>query len=506
MLIFLLVLLALDISCAQNGRLLHLLPKICIDVDQQQKNNAQASSISGDDMSYKDAIEAIKHLISIGNLSQARAIAYECILLIGNNKKCDATTNINIPRHCCPMTEEDVVQTYNLSTNGYFHKHENYLGLIVAKAAQWQKHQIDNGDENDITSDFHQSSECWDGITRTNTLGTKKPLPFGQTTNNIDPNMSSGSAAIERWNECCSYFRSCSTDKESSVCFDENAQHLCCELSEGLDNHLILPALREPMVKIRVNIKGKDQSELIAIEQEGSLKMFDVAGVLWPAGYLLGLCLSNPLECGVHEVLDAIRRDTNKQPMAVELGTGVGFPSICLAKALQYHLKNKVDNVGEVCDDHDSVLPIIVATDTSNTSLALTASNSYKNGVGEVVKIAHANHTDTNSLSMLSQQFTSSIGEGFDIVFGASLQNLFDSTNLKSASLWHSLDALLSKENQNAIVVLSHVRTGNEQIELPPASECMFECVRRISGDKFGMKTRDGHSSDFEVVLLRRRR
>ena len=504
MLIFLLVLLALDISRAQNGPL-HLLPKICINVDQQQQqNNVASSSSSGDGMSYKDAIEAIKHLISIGNLSQARAIAYECILLIGNNNKCGASTNMDIPRHCYPLTEEEVVQAYNLSTNEYFRKNENYLGLVVAKAAQWQKHQIDNDDENDITSDFHQTSECWDGITR-DSLGTKKPLPFGQTTNNKDPNVSSGSAAIERWNKCCSYFRSCSTDKES-VCFDENAQHVCCELSEGLDNHLILPALREPMVKIRVNIKGKDKSELITIEQEGSLKMFDVAGVLWPAGYLLGLCLSNPIECGVPEVLDAIRRATNKQPMAVELGSGVGFPSICLAKALQYHWKNKVDDTGEVCDDHDSVLPIIVATDTSNTSLALTASNSYKNGVGEIVKIAHANHTDTNSLSMLSQQFTSSFGEGFDIVFGASLQNLFDGTNLKSASLWHSLDALLSKENQNAIVVLSHVRTGNEQIELPPASERMFECVRRVSGDKFGMKTRDGHSSDFEVVLLRRRR
>ena len=74
----------------------------------------------------------------------------------------------------------------------------------------------------------------------------------------------------------------------------------------------------------------------------------------------------------------------------------------------------------------------------------------------------------------------------------------------RNASLWQTLGALLSKKNGNAVAVLSHVKTGDERIEIPLESE--LECVRRVSGDHFGMKTRDGHSSDFELVVLRRKR
>jgi len=60
------------------------------------------------------------------------------------------------------------------------------------------------------------------------------------------------------------------------------------------DNHLILPALREPEVnfllrfRVRDIINGRNRSECVTIKQEGLLRMFDVSGVL--------LCLSNSIE------------------------------------------------------------------------------------------------------------------------------------------------------------------------------------------------------------------
>ena len=224
-----------------------------------------------------------------------------------------------------------------------------------------------------------------------------------------------------------------------------------------------------------------------------------MSGVLWPAGYLLGLCLSNPVECGMPEVLDAI--DDNRRPFAVELGCGVGFPSIAFVKFVQQYM-----NSTEVCDDNNTFSPIIVSTDTSNISLALTKTNAQANDVGELVIINNANHSELESLAILRQRVT--IGENihnkFDIVIGSSLQSLFDETSKQSATLWQSLDILLSND-KDAVVVLSHVRSGNDQIVLPPVSERLFEVIRRVSGDKFGMYTRDGSSSDFELVLLRRR-
>ncbi len=69
-----------------------------------------------------------------------------------------------------------------------------------------------------------------------------------------------------------------------------------------------------------------------------------------------------------------------------------------------------------------------------------------------------------------------------------------------------ALDLLLSRSNSGAIVVMAHVRSGNERIEVPENRECnSFELLRRISGDIFLMSTRDGKTSDFELVVLKRK-
>ncbi|KAL7541702.1 hypothetical protein ACHAXR_011147 [Thalassiosira sp. AJA248-18] len=431
------------------------------------------------------AVDCLKHLIGNGQLSKAREIAYDCLFLARGSKSSLS--------HCCPASSEHVTQAYKDSVDSLFRENRDFLGLIA------QVQQQEN-DEDDINCSV-ASPKTWDGHDSSKSSMEGSNL-FGElvSENDVHSNMSHGSTTIERWNDCCSFFRS--DDKE---CFD-----VTCELAEGLDNHLILPALREPSVSIRLKFrdsisKGTEKGELIKIEQEGSLRMFDVSGVLWPAGFLLGLCLADPLACGFPEVLDAVH---NWWPFAVELGAGVGFPSISFAKTMEYHKKGSNCDAN-VCDQRHKA-PMIVATDISNASLALITSNAYNNGVGNLVAAKDANHTDSNSLSILSQQvFTSYVGDkrkdGFDVIFGSSLQALFDGTERQGAALWQSLDSLLSKR-KNAVVLLSHVRTGDEKIEVPQESGRLFELVRRVSGDHFGMKTRDGHRSDFELVMLRRRR
>jgi hypothetical protein len=470
------------------------------------------------------AIDYMEQLISMGYLSMARNIAYACLQhSVGNNSKVIPSWN----RHnccCCPYnTREEIVQAYALFTNTFFRTNDNFLDSIAKAYTQpdsVRMMHIQNDDDDAL---------CWDGQIIMSPDNNENGLhsftsiaasmESSTLTYNNNVNMSPGSAIIQRWNDCCSFFHTSPTKDEYS-CYDttnnndnnKKDRRLCCEVSPTNDNHLILPALREPMVNINLpifkgntNDENNTRSETMYIEQEGSLRMFDVSGVLWPAGYLLGLCLSNPLSCGIPEVLDAMMLNGGRrQPIAIELGAGVGFPSLAFAKALRYHhmLNKASSDDAKVCDDEsDNIsMPIVVATDVSNSSVALIASNARINNVSGDVIPMRLNHTDISELLHLTQQFVN----GFDMIIASSLQSLFDNTSRDDALLWQVLDALLSKDNDNAIIVLCHVKTGDERIQLP--IESVFECIRRISGDHFRMKTRDGLNSDFELVVIRRRR
>lgn len=440
-------------------------------------------------------LESIGRLIPAGNLSKAREVAYACLAAIQDSKNGHESKHTD----CCPSSREEVIKAYKSLADDFF-SNDDFLRRVE------QSHLQQRGAEPKPSS--YAPPACWDGQGGDSTyevsVGADSFSNFGDIASGYTM-MSRGSAAIEQWNDCCSFFRPCNA---GASCFDKSSNgelHLCCDISAGLDNHLILPALREPYVNVRLEF-ADGTSGLVEVEQEGSLRMFDVAGVLWPAGYLLGLCLANPIQCGVPEVLDAMKPLINSgQALAVELGAGVGFPSIALAKAL--HNTEGTCTSADVCDQ-PKIAPMVLATDTSHASLAMIASNAHKNGVGKFVAAFKANHTDADSLSSLIGQVSLSneAKDGFDVVFGSSLQALFDDTSQKSAALWRSLDALVSQNNPNAVVLLSHVRTGSDRISLPPDHEQQFECIRRVSGDQFDMRTRDGGTSDFEIVLLRRRR
>ena len=423
---------------------LKLLPQICTNNDN-------------------DAIAMIHKMVLTGQTAKARLLANECTLVVN-----EYTTSSSLLK-CCSVSSDIIIEAYKTSKE-MLYKKEDYLQSITDNL---------NKVGSNATIKSAEDSKCAHSETSVSEIEVH---PFASN-NEGDLYYTHGSTIIEQWNACCSYWRD---DSSASKCILDN---FCCEIVEGTDHHLILPALREPNIRIRL-----ENREVIEIEQNGLLQLYDVSGVLWPAGYLLGLCLSNPAKCGVEEILYAI--NNAKQPAILELGTGVGFAAIAISKTVR----------------DQSISPLVFATDVSKSALDLTVTNAYKNGVEELIVAMEADYRDASSLKRLIESTISLSGDntskeqqGFEMVIGSSLQSLFDGTQDKNAPLWLTLDTLLSRNNPNAIVILSHVRSGSERIKLPDES-IPFELVRRIPGDKFNMKTRDGNISDFELVVLRRRR
>ena len=90
---------------------------------------------------------------------------------------------------------------------------------------------------------------------------------------------------------------------------------------------------------------------------------------------------------------------------------------------------------------------------------------------------------------------------GFSLIFGSSLQGLFQGTGRRDGTLWKVLDELLDA-NPASLVILGH--TVSEQIDLPP-DPFPYRLVRRLSAsdDFFGdMKTRNGETSDYEICVF----
>jgi len=415
--------------------------------------------------SSNDATAVIQNLVQTGRTSKARLIANECLLLLNNNIYAAQFSSL---LKCCPSSSDIIIETY-ITSKEKLYENKDYLQTIIGN------HNKEGGN---TTLQSFKDTNC----VHSDALPTAEIEVQPFTPNNGDMLYTRGSKIIEQWNACCSFW----SNSSASTCINDD---FCCEIVEGSDHHLILPALREPKIEIRL----ENSTEVIEIEQDGLLNLYDVSGVLWPAGYLLGLCLSNPVKCGVGEIFKAMSYVT--QPQVLELGTGVGFAAIALSKTMR--------------DDSNS--PSVIATDVSKSALDLTVTNAYRNGVGEMIVAIEADYRDVDSLLELKKTINLSRDntskqdqQGFDIIIGSSLQSLFDGTQDDNSPLWLTLDTLLSKSNPSAIVILSHVRSGSERIQVPKGT-IPFELVRRIPGDRFYMKTRDGNNSDFELIVLRRR-
>lgn len=289
---------------------------------------------------------------------------------------------------------------------------------------------------------------------------------------------------MELWDECCSEISAAQDDDHSSflgnaaTSKDECYRHgsrTCCDFYEGSSSYLRLPALRELALRVRLQTDdGREESYNIELEQDGFLRRFDAAGILWPTGYLLALCVAAPRRCGAPELYNEGFR------AAVEIGAGIGAPSLALALFLERQGKSH---------------PVVVAADKARQALALAASNAHAANVSSVVTTYELDHYNKTAVENLVRTY----GGGFSIVLGSSLQALFDeSTQDGNHHLWALLDMLASEDS---IVLLAHTIHSLQA----PVEDGMFERIRVISGDQLGMKTRWGKSSDFEISMFRRK-
>jgi len=320
--------------------------------------------------------------------------------------------------------------------------------------------------------------------------------------------------AIDRWDSCCSDLVDRRASRKSggasnSDCRDETSGlPLCCDFFNGSPSHLRLPALREVALNIRISIEGGDANTstnlasceaddsntsvaTISLEQDGFLRPFDVSSILWPAGYLLALCVASPDQCGAIEVSQAIEdaiAEGKREYFGIELGAGIGLSSIALSLYIQGVLPKKETQSSDITWNN-----LVLATDTAMHALVLAKVNTERNHAE--IDIARLDYNNSTQLKRIA-----SMAGGFAVVIGSSLQAFFDNADDSAAPIWTALDILLDKSNPNAVALFCHTRSE----PIKPPRDGRFERLRTISGDEFNMRTRAGESSDFEISVFGR--
>lgn len=292
---------------------------------------------------------------------------------------------------------------------------------------------------------------------------------------------------VPKWSrECCSQVSS-ESSQEAPGCND----WLCCGIASAGDA-LELPLLHEPSLHLVWNTSTSVST--VRVEQDGFLRPYDMATVLWPAGYLLSLWVAS---LGVEQerwlwptattaACTLPEAETTTRPpaapahrRAIELGCGTGTASLAAAKSGRF----------------SSVL----ATDAATRALALATANAALNGVDDIVQAQRLDWLADSSVEAIAAQHGT-----FDLVLGAALQ--FETWE---ARLWSVLRAIT---HPGSIVALAHT-TGvvfgahafSSDEEGAVVEESGFHELKRISGLSFGFHTRWAQDvSDFEIVLFRR--
>lgn len=284
-------------------------------------------------------------------------------------------------------------------------------------------------------------------------------------------------------------------------CVNDAHQRLCCDFVQGSSSYLHLPLLHELAIRLRLQTddqtaRQKQPTKTYNLQQDGFLRPYDPSGILWPTSYLLSLCVAAPKRCGIPEIYQAAAAATmhgSNLPIAIELGAGLGTPSIVLADTLQQYLWGQ--RYANSTTDRANNQPLVLATDVSRAALALVRDNARTAKASVTVQTLDF----FNQTSIQNVAATANDG-GFAIVLGSSLMALFDESNPQP--LWQVLNALLSRDNPHAVAILAHSLHA-----LPDEANHGLRLVRRISGTQFDMCTRqDAQASDFEISVYARRR
>ena len=303
-------------------------------------------------------------------------------------------------------------------------------------------------------------------------LPSRKPLP------------------TQDWEADCSYLTNPPSEQSGLRGADGTAM---CAIQSGSRAALDLPLLREPLV-----VLGLQNGGFVVITQDGFMNPFDVATVLWPAGFLLSLWaaeyaqqLLSPSACDA-----SIEQPKPRSYAVLELGAGTAGASLSFLAALR-RVANATDRSY-----------VVTATDAADRALALATANAAFNRLP--LKTHALDYDDAESVSAFA-----ALSGPFDMVLGAALQ--FE--RWQHSHLWRTLRLLTrrppfdSREGQTAneeltaalgpsIVALAHTAGA---LETPPLESGFVE-VERISGLRYGMRTRWREDmSDFEIVLLERR-
>mmetsp|Transcript_14749 Transcript_14749/g.31778 ORF Transcript_14749/g.31778 Transcript_14749/m.31778 type:complete len:478 (+) Transcript_14749:204-1637(+) len=420
--------------------------------------------------------DEISHHIRNGQLSLARATAVPAV-------------------SAHPECERSIAKSYVEVSDALLNKGNCYLSLVDSVARNNSSADMNSASR----SRPRDSMPCWDGSDSTED-------------------------AANRWDTCCSALSRRdtasslsanifmeSTSKHASVgeidslteseCKSASGLPLCCDLFVSSPSHLRLPALREVGLTVRVSMAtGTDAASAavaeknvtLSLEQDGFLRPFDISSILWPAGYLLTLCVASPRLCGAIELgraIDAAIESGRHNSFAIELGAGVGGPSIAMSLNIQRVLLQATNHRKEGIGSSQHSL--VLATDRALHSLALVIANARTNHAS--VDAVLSDYSNLTALSELRRERA-----GFAVVLGSSLQTFFGNTEDPESPLWSALDILLDPNNPQAVAALSHTRTE----PVNPPNDGRYKLCRRISGDVFGMQTRSGDTSDFHVSLF----
>ena len=147
------------------------------------------------------------------------------------------------------------------------------------------------------------------------------------------------------------HFSLSSSSSRQNSFTESSLEAQCCEFTPGSWTYLRLPVIHEPAIRLRIpyhknNPQQKRSTSIddsiisLDLEQDGYLRPFDVAGILWPTGYLLSLCLGDLIGCPIHELhvlvtqyqqsflseegSSTVGNSSNHPPLALELGAGIG--------------------------------------------------------------------------------------------------------------------------------------------------------------------------------------
>lgn len=270
----------------------------------------------------------------------------------------------------------------------------------------------------------------------------------------------------QSWEACCTRL-STAMSKDCGASTPSSPQ---CAISSGSVASLQLPLLLEPSVALRLH----DGKRILQIDQDGFLRPFDMATVVWPAGFLLSLWSSDrDAQHRLHLIGSGADPVCSSGLKVLDLGSGTGAAALAAAASL-----------GEGAS--------VMATDRANQSLALVTANAALNELRNV-RVAPLDYESDVDVASFSEAHGP-----YDLILGGALM-----TFVTTPRIWPVLRSLTSGSmaRGGSVVALAHT-VGT--IPTPPEGSGFHE-LERISGLEYGFHTRwASDESDFEIVVLQR--